>query len=62
MATLPSSSQEEVSGLLSLLRTNPAIYADLLALKSVDSQSLRASTTYEVLYQLQILDSLVNEY
>ena len=62
MATLPPSSQEEVSGLLSLLRTNPVIYVDLLALKSVDSLSLRASTTYEVLYQLQILDSLVNEY
>lgn len=62
MATLPPSSQEEVSGLLSLLRTNPVIYADLLALKSVDSLSLKASTTYEVLYQLQILDSLVNEY
>ena len=60
--TLPPSSQEEVSGLLSLLRTNPVIYADLLALRSVDSLSLRASTTYEVLYQLQILDSLVNEY
>jgi hypothetical protein len=62
MATLPPSSQEEVSGLLSLLRTNPVIYADLLALTSVDSLSLKASTTYEVLYQLQILDSLVNEY
>ena len=62
LATLPPSSQEEVSGLLSLLRTNPLIYSDLLALKSVDSLSLRASTTYEVLYKLQILDSLVNEY
>jgi hypothetical protein len=50
IATLPPSSQEEVSGLLSLLRTNPVIYADLLALESVDSLSLRASTTYEVLY------------
>jgi hypothetical protein len=29
MATLPPSSHEEVSGLLSLLRTNPVIYADL---------------------------------
>ena len=57
--TLPPSSHDEVSG---LLRTNPVIYADLPALRSVDSLSLRASTTYEVLYQLQILDSLVNEY
>jgi hypothetical protein len=60
--TLPPSSQKEVSGLLSLLRTNPVIYADLLAVRSVDSLSLRASTTYEILCQLQILDSLVNEY
>jgi hypothetical protein len=45
-----------------LLRTNTVIYADLLALKYLESLSLGASPTYNVLYQLHILDSFVNEY
>ena len=45
-----------------LLRTKTVIYADLLALKYLESLRLWASPTYEVLYQLHILEFFVNEY
>jgi hypothetical protein len=60
---VPSSSQEEMWPLITQLRTNPKIYRELLSLEGLDNKlDLENSSIYEVLYQLQIIDSFINEY
>jgi hypothetical protein len=59
---LPSSSQEELSTLINQLRTNPVIYAEMLSLKSIDSLSVKHCSTFEILYRLQIIESLINDF
>ena len=49
---LPPSSQEDLGGLISQLRTNLVLYADMLSLKSLDTLTLRTCSTFEVLYRL----------
>jgi hypothetical protein len=49
--------------LITQLRTNPKIYRELLSLEGLDNKlDLENSSIYEVLYQLQIIDSFINEY
>ena len=60
---LPPSSQEEMWPLITQLRTNPLVYRELLTNEpSSEKLKLEKSSIYEVLYQLQILDSFINEF
>lgn len=59
---VPSSSQEEMWPLITQLRTNPKIYSQLLTLEGLEKLDLEKTSIFEVLYQLQIIDSFINEY
>ena len=60
---VPSSSQEEMWPLIAQLRTNPKIYRELLSLEGLEKKlDLENSSIFQVLYQLQIIDSFINEY
>jgi hypothetical protein len=62
MQSLPISAQDELWLLMSLLRTNPVMYAEIVSENSAGCLSKSSDNLPKLLYSLQIVESLINDY